>query len=146
MIYAVSDLHGCYEKYLNILEKIQFCETDTLYILGDVVDRGDGGIKILLDMTKRKNIIPLRGNHDYLAYYLLKNLSWPLREHDANETKKVYQSWFCDGGYPTYTAFVKLSVEKQKMLLAYLNAFLLYDEIKAGGKSFFLSHTVALRS
>ena len=75
MIYAVSDLHGCYEKYLSMLEKIQFRETDTLYILGDVVDRGDGGIKILLDMIKRKNVIPLRGNHDYLAYCLLKNLS-----------------------------------------------------------------------
>lgn len=30
MIYAVSDLHGCYEKYLSILKKIQFRETDTL--------------------------------------------------------------------------------------------------------------------
>lgn len=37
MIYAVSDLHGCYEKYLSILKKIQFRETDTLYTLGDVV-------------------------------------------------------------------------------------------------------------
>ena len=40
MIYAVSDLHGCYDKYRNMLEKIHFSETDTLYILGDVVDRG----------------------------------------------------------------------------------------------------------
>ena len=40
MIYAVSDLHGCYEKYIKMLEKIQFRETDTLYVLGDVVDRG----------------------------------------------------------------------------------------------------------
>lgn len=142
MIYAVSDLHGCYEKYLSMLEKIQFRETDTLYILGDVVDRGDGGIKILLDMIKRKNVIPLRGNHDYLAYCLLKNLSRPLQKQDTNKTKKLYQSWFCDGGYPTYTAFIKLPLEKQKMLLAYLNTFLLYDEVKAGCRSFFLSHTV----
>lgn len=89
MIYAVSDLHGCYEKYLSMLEKIQFRETDTLYILGDVVDRGDGGIKILLDMIKRKNVIPLRGNHDYLAYCLLKNLSRPLQKQDTNKTKKI---------------------------------------------------------
>lgn len=118
-------------------EKIQFRETDTLYTLGDVVDRGDGGIKILLDMIKRKNVIPLRGNHDYLAYCLLKNLSWPLQKQDTKEIQKLYRSWFCDGGYPTYTAFVKLPLEKQKMLLAYLNTFLLYDEVKAGGKSFF---------
>ena len=137
MIYAVSDLHGCYEKYIKMLEKIQFRETDTLYVLGDVVDRGDGGIKILLDMIKRKNVIPLRGNHDYLAYCLLKNLSRPLQKQDTNETKKLYQSWFCDGGYPTYSAFRKLSSEKQKMLLTYLNTFLLYDEVKVKGKRFF---------
>ena len=47
MIYAMCDLHGCYDKYVKMLEKIQFGENDTLYILGDVVDRGEGGIKIL---------------------------------------------------------------------------------------------------
>ena len=93
-------------------------------------------------MIKRKNVIPLWGNHDYLAYCLLKNLSRPLQEQDTHEVRNLYQSWFHDGGYPTYTAFVKLPLEKQKMLLAYLNTFLLYDEVKAGDKSFFLSHTV----
>ena len=44
MTYAMSDLHGCYDKYKKMLEKIHFGEDDTLYILGDVVDRGDGGI------------------------------------------------------------------------------------------------------
>ena len=142
MVYAVSDLHGCYEKYLEMLEKIQFRETDTLYVLGDVVDRGDGGIQILLDMIKRKNVIPLRGNHDHLAYCLLNNLSRPLQEQDTNQIQKLYQSWFRDGGYPTYTAFRKLPPETQEMLLAYLHTFLLYDALRAGGGSFFLSHTV----
>ena len=103
-----------------------------------MVDRGDGGIKILLDMIQRKNVIPLRGNHDYLAYCLLKNLSRPLQKQDTNKTKKLYQSWFRDGGYPTYIAFRRLPPEKQKMLLAYLNTFLLYDEVKVKGKRFFL--------
>ena len=34
MIYAMSDLHGCYDKYINMLEKINFSNNDTLYILG----------------------------------------------------------------------------------------------------------------
>ena len=40
MIYVMSDIHGCYEKYRQMLDLIRFCEEDTLYILGDVVDRG----------------------------------------------------------------------------------------------------------
>lgn len=61
MIYAMSDLHGCYEKYIQMVEKIRFKSEDTLYVLGDVVDRGEDGIKILLDMMQRSNVIPLLG-------------------------------------------------------------------------------------
>ena len=64
MIYVMSDLHGCFDKYLLMLEKIKLSEKDTLYILGDVVDRGADGVRILLDIAKRKNVVMLRGNHD----------------------------------------------------------------------------------
>ena len=38
MIYVMSDLHGCYDKYERMLKKISFSKDDILYILGDVVD------------------------------------------------------------------------------------------------------------
>lgn len=63
MIYVMSDLHGCYEKYVQMLKIIEFNSDDFLYIVGDVIDRGEDGIKILLDMMKRSNIIPILGNH-----------------------------------------------------------------------------------
>ena len=50
MIYVMSDIHGCYDKYKKMLEKIALSEEDTLYLLGDVVDRGEHGMKILLDI------------------------------------------------------------------------------------------------
>ncbi len=142
MIYAMSDLHGCYDKYIKMLEKIKFSDTDTLYILGDVVDRGEGGIKILQDMMTHRNIIATRGNHDYLAYRLLNLLKQPSDMYDAEDTLKLYQMWLYDGGSPTYEAFMELSTEIQKKILAYMNSFLIYDEVEAGGKRFFLSHTV----
>lgn len=43
MIYAVGDIHGCYSQYKEILEKIRFSDEDTLYVLGDVLDRGPDG-------------------------------------------------------------------------------------------------------
>ena len=72
MVYAMSDLHGCYDLYIKMLEKINFSDEDTLYILGDIVDRGPDGIKIYQDMMKRKNVIPLLGNHDYTALRMFK--------------------------------------------------------------------------
>ena len=43
MHYAIADLHGAYDRYLWMLEEIGFSDADTLYILGDVVDRGGQG-------------------------------------------------------------------------------------------------------
>ena len=40
MTYVVSDIHGCDKLYFRLLETLRFSDTDTLYILGDVTDRG----------------------------------------------------------------------------------------------------------
>ena len=47
MQYAVSDIHGCYDKYINLLRRIDLKDSDTLYVLGDMIDRGPDGLKIL---------------------------------------------------------------------------------------------------
>lgn len=142
MFYAISDLHGCYDKYIKMLEKIKFNDNDTLYILGDVVDRGGDGIKILKDMMTRKNIVAIRGNHDFLAYKILKTLRLPPDMYDSDKILELYQLWLYDGGLPTQQAFMELSEETQKKILAYLNSFLIYDEVEVGGNKFFLSHAV----
>ena len=40
---------------------------DTLYVLGDVIDRGADGCRLLLDMMGRANVIPILGNHEFTA-------------------------------------------------------------------------------
>lgn len=142
MIYAMSDLHGCYEKYIKMLDRISFSDSDTLYILGDVVDRGDGGINLLQDMCERKNVIPLRGNHDYLACYLLKALCFNADIPFADNITDKFNMWLYDGGAPTYDAFTALTPKEQNKIIAYLNTFLIYDEVHCGKNDFFLAHTV----
>ena len=66
MIYVMSDLHGCFEEYKRMLEKIDFRRSDTLYILGDIVDRGSQSIQILQDMMVRSNVFPILENHEYM--------------------------------------------------------------------------------
>lgn len=67
--YMVSDIHGMYGSYLDVIKKLN--PRDHLYILGDVLDRGNGGIKILQDIRKRQanarnnpEITFLMGNHE----------------------------------------------------------------------------------
>lgn len=63
---AISDIHGCYDTYLDVLRKIKFSNDDIQYIIGDVIDRGKDGIKILLDILNRENIYLLMGTMNIL--------------------------------------------------------------------------------
>ena len=38
--YVLSDIHGNFEIFKRMLDKIQFNSHDQLYILGDICDRG----------------------------------------------------------------------------------------------------------
>lgn len=141
MIYAMSDLHGCYNKFIGMLEKIHFGEKDTLYILGDIVDRGADGIKLLLNLAERKNVICLRGNHDNTALRMLNYLKTPADSPLADKLIEIYQLWLSDGSYPTYKAFTNLDEDNKKKVLTYLNSLPIFDEITVAGCNFFLSHT-----
>lgn len=57
--YVISDIHGCYDAYKEMLEKIQFSENDMLYVLGDVLDRGPHPIRIIQDLMRRPNVVCL---------------------------------------------------------------------------------------
>ncbi len=142
MIYAVSDIHGCYGKYLRLIESIDLRPEDTLYVLGDVVDRGEQGIDILLDMQKRKNIVPLRGNHDFIALRYLRAMELPYDGEEVWELADNCRMWLADGGAPTLEAYIRLSDREKRGVLSYLRSFSVYEEVEAGGNRFFLSHTV----
>lgn len=40
MAYAISGIHGRYDRYAALLKRIDLREEDTLYVLGDVIDWG----------------------------------------------------------------------------------------------------------
>ena len=50
-----------------MLHKINFGASDTLYVLGGVIDRGPDGFKILLDMALRPNVINRLDNPEAMA-------------------------------------------------------------------------------
>lgn len=146
-IYAVADIHGHYEKYRRLLEAIRFSGEDTLYVLGDVVDRGPEPMKVLLDMMGRPNVIPLLGNHEYIA---LRCLQFLMTEGAALEkldpdAAEGFQDWLRDGGAATVRDFCRLTVERQRAVLKYLSGFSACQEVRAGGNDYVLVHAGGLR-
>lgn len=145
MIYVMSDLHGCYKEYLEALECIGFSDEDQLYVLGDIVDRGEEPIKLLQDMMMRHNVFPLIGNHEYMALTVLNRLSVEISKDNAESClseKDIenYYHWVQDGGDVTCNQFQALSREDQQDILEYLEEFTLYEEVQVNGKEYILVH------
>ena len=70
--YVLSDIHGNFEIFKRMLEKIQFNSHDQLYILGDICDRGPCSLDIYFYIQKFDNITLLKGNHEYMMQEALK--------------------------------------------------------------------------
>ena len=75
MIYVMSDIHGEYDKFKEVLKQINLQKEDLLYVLGDVVDRGPHPMEILLKMMEMPNVIPIAGNHELMALKCLRFLN-----------------------------------------------------------------------
>ena len=142
MNYVTSDIHGCYDQYLRLIQRLDLKEDDRLYILGDLVDRGDGCIEIIQDVMKRKNVVCLRGNHDHYALVFLKRFA--LQDHGAEDDrlKEAFGLWLGDGGAETFSAFSKLDDNEKRSVLSFLSSLPFNEMIRVNGQQFFLSHTV----
>lgn len=145
MIYAISDIHGAYDKYIKMLEKIKFNDDDTLYVIGDVIDRGKDSIKILQDMMNRANVFPILGNHEIMALSVLKDLMVEVTDKNAEsylteELMQSYIDWTFNGGNATIQEFKKLSKEEKWDIIDYLEEFTPYETIDINDKTFILVH------
>jgi serine/threonine protein phosphatase 1 len=144
MTYAVSDIHGCYDKYAALLRRLDLGPDDTLYVLGDVIDRGGDGFKILLDMASRPNVKCLMGNHEAMAIKALPGIlrALALEDPDAmrpDETDNM-ELWFCNGGELSLADFLWLNQDQEAQTWQYLRSLPLYAEAEAGNRNFVLVH------
>jgi len=124
--YVTADLHGCYDAFINLLQKIDFQPEDTLYVIGDVVDRGAEGIRLLQHIKKTPNIILLLGNHEVM-----------MRDALASGDNEL---WFYNGGMMTFHRFSRLSLEEQTEIKAYLKELPLFLDVTVGDRQFRLIH------
>ena len=147
MHYIITDIHGCYAEYVELLDKIHLTDEDALYILGDSCDRGPEPIKVLQDMLMRPNVIYILGNHDYMMIVVLRKLlaaaekskvDWD--QFFTDEDMFCYVDWINNGGMVTLQQFLALSLEDQQDILEFLEDALIYDVIEDEGGRFILVH------
>ena len=138
MTYVISDLHGRYDLYLEILEKVRFSADDVLYILGDVTDRNEGGIRIYKDILQKVNIRMLMGNHERMLLRALQNPDGvSLNGHESNR-----ELWYRNGGEKTEKEFHAEPELVQRRILAYLEELPLNIPVVINKTRFLLVHAM----
>lgn len=138
-VYCTTDLHGCYEAWLKIKEKLD--DTDTLYYLGDAIDRGPRGLDIMLEMLQMPNVIYLKGNHEEffqdLAVECFMGYSdylWTCSQNGGHFTvQQMQQRW--DNTIPANEDNIA-RLEKKILNLPYKAEY-----INKSGKKIYLSHS-----
>ena len=142
MTYVISNIHGNYDKFQAILQKINFKDSDVMYILGDMVDYGDKSMELIGDVSMRYNVLPILGEHDMRAYKLLSALDAMLRDGDMPDADILAEmtEWITDGGQKTMEGFKALDDEMREGVLDYLSDMALYEEVEVKGKKYLLVH------
>ena len=65
--FAIGDIHGCSVALRRLDEELRFRPSDTVVVLGDVIDVGPdsrGVVDFLLELGTRCRLIAVRGNHE----------------------------------------------------------------------------------
>ena len=131
MIYCMADLHGERDFFLQMLEQIRFSDTDHLYILGDVIDRGTGGIDLLEQIMEAPNMTMLLGNHEQMCLSTLG----PHNEFGAREL------WRQNGGGTTYRELLyHCTYQERNRILRFLSELPDDLELTVGNQKFHLVH------
>lgn len=128
--YVLSDIHGYLNRFTSMLERIGFSDQDTLYILGDVIDRGPEGVRLLEQIRQTPNMILLLGNHEYMC----------LQAHAPEATERDLYRWSRNGCAPTVRGLKCLPRERREAVLEYLQTLPTQFTVDVAGTTFLLVH------
>jgi serine/threonine protein phosphatase 1 len=96
-LFAISDIHGCYKPFYElVVNVIKLKKTDQLILLGDYIDRGEQSkevIDFIIDLQKsRFNITILAGNHEVMLL-------------DSYNNPEILPLWLMNSGMSTLISF-----------------------------------------
>lgn len=148
MIYATADLHGCSKETVQkLLKCVNFRDSDFLFVLGDVIDRGEYGAELLLWLTEQPNMQLILGNHEALLLacdFLFDEVNDDSLARLDLEKMALLENWVQNGGTPTIKGLQKImkrSPELIEGILDYLRDASLYEEITVGNYRYVLVHS-----
>lgn len=75
-ILIISDIHGGYDLFVKLLEKVNYTSDDILFILGDILEKGPDSLKTLryvMSLYEKGNVYMVLGNNDHVCLHILND-------------------------------------------------------------------------
>lgn len=146
-VYVTSDLHGIPVAQLEVLlAQAGFGEDDYLFILGDVIDRGEHGVEILKWLLDQPNVQLLLGNHEAMLLscrFIFDEITQERMATVTDTDLSLLANWMQNGAAPTVKALRQLYRERPDTvgyILEYLEEAPMYETVSVGGRDFLLCH------
>lgn len=136
MTYVMSDIHGRYEAFKEMLSIIEFSNDDILFINGDLLDYGEAPLKLLLEVSYQSNIFTVLGDHEYRARRLLH----ALYDGGATPSRCELDAWLSDGGESTILDMEALSAEDKRSVLDYLDDLPAFEALSLLERNYMMVH------
>ena len=115
-IFAVGDIHGGLKALIQVLNKIEIKDEDTLIFIGDYVDGWSESaqvIQFLMELSQKINCVFIKGNHDMWCENWLKS-------------DDVSPIWYMHGGKETIESYAPFSEDEKKNHLEFFENMPLY--------------------
>ena len=115
--------------FMELLDKIKFKGTDTLYVLGDILDRGPHPIKTVRKLMEMPNAICMVGNHELMALECLEFLMKEIKDISIEELDEEMLNnlvtWQYNGSKSTIDEFNRLDVKAKQEVIEFIKDFVL---------------------
>ncbi len=123
MRYAIADIHGCRKTLHALLERLRIGRSDSLYLLGDYIDRGPdsrGALDTIMNLDCK--VIALRGNHEDMW------LRASAQAEDPFRSAGHFDLWMQNGGRSTLNSFTGIDTEPYLAFVGGLPLFVELDD------------------
>lgn len=140
MVYVISDIHGNMRRFLSVLKQIDLQPSDTLYVLGDVIDRHPDGIRILRKLMAMPNAKMLLGNHEYMMLRALGEPYDPADREQPYDLEQCLRLWYRNGGGVTHHYWKHIRKSVRAEICGYLKSLPLNIDITVNNAAYKLVH------
>ncbi|MDP5157961.1 MAG: serine/threonine protein phosphatase [Flaviramulus sp.] len=115
-IFAIGDIHGGLKALIQLLNKLEVKDEDTLIFMGDYVDGWSESaqvVQFLIELSEKISCVFIKGNHDVWCE------DWLFRG-------EVNPTWYMHGGKETIESYIGFTTEEKKRHLGFFNGMLPY--------------------